>query len=95
MRAWSGYDPVMMEVGEIAPPHSSWGMICHLHYQGSDAILHGNQILFFGSATDGDHIPGRLKHTTFGSVISCRENLRPSRPRPEYLMPPNGIESKR
>lgn len=42
-----------------------------------------------------NQIPGRWKQTTFGSVISCNENFSPSRPRPEYLTPPKGIESRR
>ncbi len=41
------------------------------------------------------YIFGRWKQITFGSVISCKENLMPSRPRPEYLMPPKGMESNR
>ena len=39
--------------------------------------------------------PGRYQHTTLGSVISARENRMPSRPRPELLMPPKGMESSR
>ena len=41
------------------------------------------------------HTPGRYQHITLGSVISWRENLIPSRPRPEFLTPPNGMESSR
>jgi hypothetical protein len=39
--------------------------------------------------------PGRNQHTTFGSVISASEKRMPSRPRPDFLTPPNGIESRR
>ena len=36
-----------------------------------------------------------VKQITFGSVISSSENATPSRPSPEFLMPPNGIWSRR
>jgi len=37
----------------------------------------------------------RLKHTVLGSVISWRAKRMPSRPSPELLMPPKGMESMR
>jgi hypothetical protein len=40
-------------------------------------------------------IPGRYQQTTLGSVISASEKRIPSRPRPELLMPPKGMESRR
>jgi len=40
-------------------------------------------------------MPGRYQHTTFGSVISASEKRIPSRPSPDFLTPPNGIESRR
>ena len=45
------------------------------------------------AAMEEENYFGKYQHTTFGSVISCNENLTPSRPRPEPLTPPNGIES--
>jgi hypothetical protein len=43
----------------------------------------------------GAYSPGRYQQTTLGSVISCSENLIPSRPSPDPLIPPKGMESSR
>ena len=48
-----------------------------------------------GALSSVPHMVGRYQQITLGSVISCKENLIPSRPRPEFLIPPNGIESSR
>jgi hypothetical protein len=37
----------------------------------------------------------RLKHTVLGSVISWRAKRMPSRPSPEFLIPPKGMASMR
>ena len=48
-----------------------------------------------GALSSVPHMVGRYQQITLGSVISCSENLIPSRHNPEFLIPPKGIESSR